>query len=468
MFTSSISTAAANRKEIRKEIRIGDHKSDALNFSGTKSRPSLSREWRLDNAFSEGEAKRNASRAPIRPRIVMAGPLPPMVGGMATVINDIRRSRVSVAVTLVLFDTGKKTPQGRPLLQGVLARLRLSRNWWELLRLEKDNTICHIHTCSGLSYFLDCSLMLIARMAGVPVVLHIHSGRFDQFLDSLPSGLLRLAQWLARRAACVVVLSDSWRQRLSRRLPGASLHIIPNGVPMPPTGPPTGRRLSPDGCVRLLFLGNLCRSKGVWELIEAAKGLPDYIHVIFVGGEADVGIWAAAEQAIRVGHLERKVSLVGPAQGDAKHQWFRDADIFVLPSHAEGLPVSMLEAMAAGLPVVVTPVGAIPEVISDGREGLIVPVGDVPALQTALLRLVKDKMLRTRLGAAAQQRCIAEFDIERSAQQYLDMYEFVREQASSKSHHRFWAAAYVFKRTHAERIKRWRAIFAHHRHSVST
>ena len=117
--------------------------------------------------------------------------------------------------------------------------------------------------------------------------------------------------------------------------------------------------------------------------------------------------------------------------------------------------------------------GAIPEVISDGREGLIVPVGDVPALQTALLRLVKNKKLRGRLGAAARQRCIAAFDIERSAQQYLDMYEIVREQARQKrsfgkSHHGFRAADYIFKRTHAERIKRWRTILAHHRPSVST
>lgn len=259
--------------------------------------------------------------------------------------------------------------------------------------------------------------------------MHVHGGRFEQFLDSLPSWLLRLAQWLARRAACVVVLSDSWRQRLSKRLPGAAMHTILNGVPTPPIG----RRSNPDGCVTLLFLGNLCRRKGVWELIEAAKGLPDYIRLVFVGGEEEIGILAAAGHAITKDHLERKISLAGSARGDAKYRWLRDADIFVLPSHAEGLPMSMLEAMAAGLPVVVTPVGAIPGVISDGREGLIVPVGDVPALHRALLRLVESRELRERLGAAAQQRCMAEFGIERVAQQYLDMYESVLERSRQKA-----------------------------------
>jgi glycosyltransferase involved in cell wall biosynthesis len=350
-------------------------------------------------------------------RVVMAGPLPPAVGGMATVIGDISQSTLAEQVQLVLFDTKKQTAENRPLWQGVAARLRLWRQWWRAVG--GGGVIAHIHTCSGLSYFLDGTLLLLARVRGVPVVLHVHGANFDKFLDALPGVGRWLARWLARRAARIVVLSEEWRANLAQRLPGAHLAVIVNGVPIP-----EARTQAPDddGATSILFLGNLGKRKGVWDLLEAAEQLPDTARLILVGGEEEPGIAKEFVAALGRRHLESKVEYAGPAFGAEKHQWLARARIFVLPSYAEGLPISLLEAMAAGLPVVVTPVGGIPTVIRDGEEGLLVQPGDVAGLASALNRLLEDAGLRQRLGNAARARCTERFGIENVARAYLDLY----------------------------------------------
>lgn len=350
-------------------------------------------------------------------RILMAGPLPPAVGGMATVIEDIGRSSLARQVDLVLFDTAKQTPPGRTLWQAFIMRYRIWRRWWRLLE-PASRTIAHIHTCSGLTFFLDSTLVLLARLRGAPAVLHIHGARFEQFLDRLPRPLRYLARWLARRASAVVVLSEEWKQKLAGRLPGARLAIIPNGV----AEPPSGRAAAQPGAITMLFLGNLSRRKGVWDLIPAMANLDPRCRLVLVGGEEDPGIRAALESEIRRLGLEARVHLAGAAVGEEKYRWLSTADIFVLPSYAEGVPISMLEAMAAGLPVIVTPVGGIGSVITDGENGLLVAPGNREQLHRAMQRLADDEALRQRLGSQAKMDCLEKYGVEHSVSAYLDLY----------------------------------------------
>ena len=354
-------------------------------------------------------------------RVVMAGPLPPMIGGMSTVIDDIAHSSLAENVELMLFDTAKSTPQGRSLARAVATRLALWRSWWNAMN-PADRTLVHIHTCSGLSYFLDGSYLLLARARGVPVVLHVHGARFDEFLDRLPPLTLFIARFIARRADRIVVLSDEWKRKLAARLPGASLSVIENGVSIP-------GRTSPDKAtdeIIILFLGNLCARKGVWDLLACAKELPPAARLVLVGGEEDPGINEKIREQLARDGTEDRVELTGPLTGDAKFGWLYRADIFVLPSYAEGVPISMLEAAAAGLALVVTPVGGIPSVLTDEKNALFVKPGNQDALLSALLKLIEVPDLRERLGNAAKLHVLERFGIENSARKYLDLYRVLR------------------------------------------
>jgi glycosyltransferase involved in cell wall biosynthesis len=350
------------------------------------------------------------------PMVVMAGPLPPTVGGMASVLGALAASTLAQRVDLRLFETGKTTPPGRPLVVGIAARLRLMRDWWRLLG-ERPGAVAHIHTCSGLTYFLDGTLLVLARLRGLPVVLHVHGAQFDKFLDSLDPLRLGLARWFARRAHVVIVLSDEWRQRLVARLPGAQVRVVANGVP--------GAGVAPVATARttaFVFLGNLGRRKGVHVLIDAAQRARQPWTISLAGGEDEPGFMDWARTEIDRHGLTSRLRLLGPVVGEDKAMLLREADGFVLPSLAEGLPMALLEAMASGLPVVVTRVGAMPEVVRDGQEGLLVPAGDAQALADALDRMACEPAARVRMGQSAREVCEQRFGIERMVDALMTTY----------------------------------------------
>lgn len=352
-------------------------------------------------------------------RVVMSGPLRPAVGGMATVIQNMAESSLAQKVALQLFNSAKQTPPGRSLWRALKGRFRIWQQWWRAMApLPHTTTIAHIHTCSGLTFFLDAGLVSLAKLRQAAVVLHIHGGRFDAFLDGLPKSLLGLARWVARRANVVIALSESWQDRLTQRLPGARIAVIKNGVPVQTVS----RRSSAGEVVRILFLGKLSGDKGVWEMLAAMPDVSPQAVLLLAGGDEEPGMRMQVEAAIRSRGLEHRVQLLGPVVGAAKADSLAKADIFVLPSHAEGLPVALLEAMAAGLPVVATPVGAIGSVVADGEHGRLVPVGDAKALSGALTALAEDPALRTRMGQAARARCTEVFSIESTVDAYMRVY----------------------------------------------
>lgn len=357
--------------------------------------------------------------------VIMAGPLPPAVGGMASVIGTLQQSSLAQKVALRLFQTGKTTPKNRSLWRAVSARSSLMWAWWGLLG-DRPRPIAHIHTCSGFTFFLDGALLLSARLRGAATVLHIHGGRFDNFLDGLGPVLSPVARWLARRAHVVVVLSEDWQRRLGARLPGARWAVVRNGVVVKAL-PRTVQRKGPP---RFLFLGSISRAKGVDVLLQAVANSSGDWQVVLAGAESEPDFIAWMQGEITRLNIGARVQWLGEVVGAAKDDALAFSDIFVLPSRAEGLPMAMLECMGAGMPVVATRVGAIPEVIEEGREGLLVPPADAAALATAMDRLAGDAALRQRMGAAARRTCEDHYGVESAARKLLLLYDALPEAPS--------------------------------------
>lgn len=350
-------------------------------------------------------------------RVLMTGPMPPSVGGMATVLSDLGASKLATQVDLVFFNTAKTTKEGRNIIEAVLSKSQL---WLEWVRLLKANprTIAHIHTCSGFTFFLDGILICLAKLSFVPVVLHVHGAKFDNFLDGLNPLLLLVVRWLFWRCDKVIVLSDSWQVELQKRLGAQHFCVIANGVPIIDCFP--GNKCT-NREVNILFLGNLTERKGVLDLLEVMRYVDNAV-LHMVGGEEQVGIVAKANQIINQFQLNSKVKLHGVKSGHDKRQFLVDADIFVLPSYAEGLPVSLLEAMAYGLPVIVSTVGGIPAVVTDEKEGFLISAGDQQQLRLSLNRLINDPALRDSMGQAARARCQAGFGIDNTVDKLLNLY----------------------------------------------
>jgi glycosyltransferase involved in cell wall biosynthesis len=175
--------------------------------------------------------------------------------------------------------------------------------------------------------------------------------------------------------------------------------------------------------VEVLFLGGSeAVRKGLRELLITipilAHHFPRLVFRLVAASEE------FAESLVPKDYRDRYI-VEGWISGQAKFERFARADIFVLPTHAEGMPMAILEAMAAALPVVTSNVGGIPDMIRDGKEGLLVPSGDVSALSEAISKLIESKNLRTEMGNRALERVAREYDLSIGIENVKRLYMFL-------------------------------------------
>ena len=352
----------------------------------------------------------SASARSARPRVIMLGPTGPPTGGMAAVVSNLASSGLREACELLVINNGKTTPPGRPLLAGVAAQLKLLGRLVRAVGAARAE-IVHIHTCaSPVAFWRDCLHVAACRLLGRRVVLHAHDGSFCRFVAAQRS-LRRCIMRMGFRAASVtLVLGRRYVSEMGPFLPGARWRVVPNGVRLP-------RRCRPPANEKanFLFLGSLTRRKGAFDLVRAAAAASanGFAGVVtMAGGQRLPGQRAELMQVIGQCPGRARIRLIGVVLGRKKSRALAAADCLVLPSYAEGLPMAVLEAMARGRPVIATNVGAIPEAITDGREGFLIEPGDVDALADRMVRLSRDAGLRRAMGRAARRRAEKAFSME--------------------------------------------------------
>lgn len=273
-----------------------------------------------------------------------------------------------------------------------------------LLRRRVD--ILHCHAAMRGSFWRKALFAGMGKAAGVPVVFHLHGSEFKQFYSHLGGVGKSLVRLILTHVDCVLVLSRSWADFLTEIAPRAKVEILPNFVAVPSYWRAAACESRTDSVaseVHVLFLGLVGQRKGVFDLLPAMKrALVQAPHLrLTIGGNGDL---AAAQSAAKDLGVDTAVNLVGWVSGLQKFALLQSSDFYVLPSHNEGLPMSILEAMSYGLPVVSTRVGGIPELIDHGRDGLLIEAGDVEALADALVQLGNNPSLRHQMSSAARSK----------------------------------------------------------------
>lgn len=330
------------------------------------------------------------------PRILMLGTAPQGRGGVAALVAVLQAGGLFERAAVRYVSTHREG--------GFLAKLGAAASgFWQAARacLFEHPAIVHAHASSGASFARKSLLLLLARASGCQTIFHLHGGSFRQFATVRSGALMR--RWIRHtleRSSLVIALSDGWAGFVRGYAPRARVAVVPNAVRLPGrAGARAGSGTPQAG--RILFLGRLEASKGLAELLDAAALLaPRFpaLRLVLAGtGEPDT--WRQAAAARGIGD---RVELPGWLDGTARDAELARAAVFCLPSHAEGLPMSLLEAMAAGCATVASAVGGIPEVLVDGDNGLLVPARDAGALADALARLLDDAGLRARLGGRAR------------------------------------------------------------------
>lgn len=274
-------------------------------------------------------------------------------------------------------------------------------------RLMGKLDVVHLNVSSNGSTYRKLIVAALARLLGVAYVVHLHGGSYPAFWDQKRKTRSTLIRTMFSRAARILVLGCIWADFVGAKVPDAAgrIVVLPNA-----TARPNLPHIGGGDRVHILFLGRINNAKGVPELGEALHsmaGLSDWRATIAGDGYVEM----ARAKVVEMG-MEDRIAVPGWVGGDTVAQLLASADILVLPSHEENLPISIIEGMASGLAIVATPVGAVSDIVIDGQTGLLVPVNNAEALAGALTRLVRDPALRQQLGQAGLALHRAKLDIE--------------------------------------------------------
>jgi glycosyltransferase involved in cell wall biosynthesis len=338
-------------------------------------------------------------------RVAMIGPSLSAQGGIATLARTFLESQALRAHEVRYFPTVGEGSKLRKLAQmakgqaGFLSSL--------LAGFQPD--LFHIHVADGASFYRKMAYFQQARATGKPVVLHNNFANLEELVarSSLHESLVRGCYSAASQ---VHVVSHDMARDITEWTQGqANIRVLFNPVPAAefPWSGPRGEKAHPV----VLFMGRVGERKGIFDLIEA---WPEVLRQVpsarlRVGGDGDLERLRARIAELGV---EDSVEVMGWISGADRLQAYADADVYALPSYAEGLPISVLEAMASGLAVLSTNIDGTPDAIVEGETGFMHEPGDRAAIAQGLIRLLSDVELRDRLGAGSRARVEQVFDGE--------------------------------------------------------
>ena len=349
-----------------------------------------------------------------KPRVLMVGPWPPTKGGVTTFMRNVVGSPLNAKYAFVPFTTSrpaKRKARGdnygylavfrggfKRVAQGVFITLwHLAIYPWVVLT--RRPAVIQVQASDYQAFWEATLYVLMARALGRPVMLRI-GGSFNRFYDSSGATARAAIRWALRRPDLVLAQSEYWKDYLRKLVPAAPIVVLNNFVPETLLE----RRISPVPAVRrfLLYCGEAPGLKGAHVLLAAMRELLER------GVQADITLIAVCDhlrQEVAAAGLDRHCTMTGYLSHQETLQALRATDVFLQISSSEGFPNMLLEAMALGCAAIVTPVGAVPEIVGPaGESAFIINVGDAAALAERMARFEADPALTARLGAAARAR----------------------------------------------------------------
>lgn len=361
--------------------------------------------------------------------ILLVGPLPPPTGGIATGVAGLLKSDLAREFKIVHVDNSTRRPVSKKgkidILNAFSFILQISSLFIHILIYRPD--IVQIETASGISFFKNSVFVLISKLMFRRVIISIHGGGFRDFFREIPIIGRRYVELILSKCDAVRVLSKGWADFFINEIgiEKEKVFSIPNGLNLNVFDQKSKPKRISKSPINLLFLGYVGRNKGIFDLLRSAGSLKREGHkfkLLIVGPEAEVGAINKAYNLIREEGIEGLVEVVGEKERSKAIEYYKTSHIYVLPSYNEGLPYGILEAMAAGLPIVSTPVGAIPEIIEEGINGFLVKPGDRRGLTAKIRILLMDESLRNEMGKRNRAKVAKEYSLGSVVGQFKRLY----------------------------------------------
>ncbi|MCK5374849.1 MAG: glycosyltransferase family 4 protein [Alphaproteobacteria bacterium] len=336
--------------------------------------------------------------------------------------------------------------------EGVFAFLGVYFKFLRHLIFSRITIVYLLLSSSKVGFLRDSVLIFTASLFGKTVVAHYRGGNFHNFYNSSTSLYKKLIETTMDRIDTVIVLANSLKFMFEKLVDSERIKVLYNGLPVEEYSS-IERKPHNKNAVTILFMGHLTFPKGFYDLIRAYKRLRNtysHIRLAFAGGMPGINpehknLLQDSAREYFLSHIDEitnetlsfienaasyNAKYLGFVSSEKKIRVFADADILVFPSYSEGFPMVVLEAMASGLPVVATPVGALPEILKDGVNGLFVKIGDAQDLAEKIETLIKDKEFRGKIGSFNKDYVSKRFDIKTITEDLVNIWTKTLEKAS--------------------------------------
>jgi len=382
----------------------------------------------------------------MQPKILIVGHFPPAAGGITSLLMAILHSSITQKYKLVPFNIGR--PAKRNIIDNsgyrVLvnsgpwrALLAITITWWHMaifpfIVLWHRPAIIHIHTAPFLVFWETAYYVLVTRILWIPCSLQFHYS-FRSFYEASGPWLCAAMLYIIHWTTIFTVICKEDMKFITKRaedsfryayLPNfIDIHAFQQAVSL--AREQIGKR---EEVVVLFLGGSESIRKGLLDLLQA-------IHLLEIPrSRLRFLLIAVPPEEVRrrlPGDLLSCCDIQGWVSGAAKIEVFAKADIFVLPSYGEGMPIGILEAMASSVPIIATRVGGIPDLITENQEGSLLDPGDVEGLARAIDRLASDSKAREDMGRRGLEKARSMYDVSVGVQRLQNLYEAILKAAPS-------------------------------------
>lgn len=371
--------------------------------------------------------------------VLLAGSFPPPEGGVASINEIIYHGFEDKPYAIVPLDAAslkrRKSIKSSTEILNLLFQCQQAIQFFYLVTRHHCR-IVHISLSSGLGFYKSALLIIIATLLRKKRIIHLHGGHFHVFYRNQRPVIQRFIKMILHQGDTIIALSTYWKQILIHDFGILQKRVIVlNNCYDYQFNDNIFTKSIRSGTVKghdlnLLFIGQLNEKKGIFDLLSICKELLRYgNHFILriIGQEKTREMKRQIQNIIDSYNLSDYIQLVGEVRGEEKLRLFQQSDIFILPSYIENFPVTIVEAMRAGLPIVTTPVGSIPEIISDSINGYLIQPGDIHAFVDKILTLSKNTQLRQEMAQRNQEKAFNEYNPICYLKRLKEIYDFVLE-----------------------------------------
>ena len=343
-------------------------------------------------------------------KVLMIGPARSVNGGISAVVNNYYKAGLDRKVDLKYIGTMEDGSKWHKLKIAVKAFVEF------VIKVSKYDLV-HIHMASDSSLYRKIPFIILTKMFRKKLIIHQHGGNIKQFYYSECSEKRReFIKKVLQKADAFVVVAPYLKDIFKDIVKEEKIIVLPNAIEIPENVSKEYKEQN------LLFLGRLCKEKGINELLEAVKELKnDFPKLqLYLGG-----VWIEEELEKKAEKCGDFIHYLGWIDAEKKKEYLQKCNIFVLPTYFEGLPMSLLEGMAYGCACVATEVGGIPQVVTDRKDGILIPAKEVESLKEVLKKLLEAPILQEELGKNARKTLEEGYDINKSMQKLLQVYQSV-------------------------------------------